>query len=77
MEIVLVKTESGFDTFNQKMLDRYGKDWDLKRPFTFPCLVIYEVIYNNCYPDEVLCYTIEKKDFDDPTNCDAIDTIVD
>lgn len=77
MEIMLVETEGAFERLNRHMLDRYGKDWDLEKPSTFPCIVIYEVIYNNCYPDEVYCYTIEKKDFDNPMNCDAIDTIVD
>jgi len=77
MEIILVRTEDTFDDFNRKMADRYGKAWDLEKPSTFPCIVAYEIIYGNCYPDSLYCYTIEKRHFDNPMDCDAFDSILD
>jgi len=71
MEFVIIASKEALDRFIIKMTDRYGKQFSDRMaeqmPQTFPCIVFFEIWYNDCYPDQVMLQTIEKRTLEDRT----------
>jgi len=69
MEFVIIANQEALERFMVMMTDRYGEQFAGRMveqmPQTFPCIVFFEIWYNDCYPDQVSLYVIEKRHFED------------